>query len=333
VIVYTWRRAITRWTTLDGGGKGKQAMDDISAVLKRVEEEKILECSSTEEFYDRLLNIGCRSRAADHPLFQRMKDGTLPNVLLAICDYAFQKAELHSHFKEARGYTEEEPAPTQTFRAIRMETPKAAPVLINLEQRSISVVDAKYEELFGRFLKALEREAGTEGHAMLPQVKVGRYFGEEFSKLLVSENLFFLLGVLSIRTFPIVHKIYRCILEALKKYTNLLPREYFFYQLGSELETPLYGYLKERICTVCNAREDRWEVSKGFAHAAACQAEYWDRLYKRALCFPRNKWKDSDRLEVPVSPIGKFNMLKLRILHKFNHSDLEILPEESQEHL
>ncbi|GJD07734.1 hypothetical protein Gasu2_20770 [Galdieria sulphuraria] len=151
-------------------------MDDILAVLKQVEEEKILECSTTEEFYDRLLNIGCRSRAADHPYFHGMRDGTLPNVLLALCDYALQKSALHNHFKEARGCADEEYAATQPLRAIRMETPKAAPILINLEQRSISVVDAKYEDLFGRLLKALEREAGSEGLAMLPQVNVGRCF-------------------------------------------------------------------------------------------------------------------------------------------------------------
>ncbi|EME31305.1 uncharacterized protein Gasu_15400 [Galdieria sulphuraria] len=308
-------------------------MDDILAVLKQVEEEKILECSTTEEFYDRLLNIGCRSRAADHPYFHGMRDGTLPNVLLALCDYALQKSALHNHFKEARGCADEEYAATQPLRAIRMETPKAAPILINLEQRSISVVDAKYEDLFGRLLKALEREAGSEGLAMLPQVNVGRYFGEEFGRLVESENFLFLLGVLSIRTFPVVHTVYRYILEAFKKYTRLSPREYFFYQLGSELETPLYGYLKEKICTVCKTREDRWEVSKGFAHAAACQSRYWDRLYRRALGYPRNRWKDTDRLEIPISPVSRFNQLKSRLLqHKFDHSDLEVLPEESQEH-
>lgn len=307
-------------------------MDDISTVLKQVEREKILDCPRTEDFYDKLLSIGCRSRAADHPFFQGMRDGTLPNVLLALCDYAFQKSELHSYFKEARGVDDDDCTATQPLQAVRMETPKAAPVLINLEQRSISVVDAKYEELFGRFLKALEREAGTEGSALFPQVKIGRYFGEEFGKLLETENLLFLLGVLSIRTFPIVHAVYRCILEGVKKYTRLSPREYFFYQLGSELETPLYGYLKEKICAFCRTRDDRFEVSKGFAYAAACQARYWDRLYKRALSYPRSRWEDIHKLEIPISPLSKFNQLKARLLqHKFVHSDLEILPEESWE--
>eukprot|EP00871_Galdieria_phlegrea_P000068 jgi/Galph1/1061/GphlegSOOS_G5762.1 len=312
------------------GGK----MDVANEILNQVEHSGILEAEvcSIEEFFDGLLKIGCSSRAAVHPYFDGMRDGTLPNVLLAITDYAIQKSKLHIHFKETKEDVPETVLPTQPLHGIRVETPKAAPVLINLEQRSISVVNARYEELFERFIKALEREVGEEGLAVLPPVDVGRYFGEEFGQLFESNSSLFVLGVLSIRTYPFIHTIYRRILEGLKKFTMLSPREYFFYQLGSELETPLYDYVKERLKEICKTREDRLVVVQGFARGAACQACYWDRLYKRASSFPCRKLTEVDQTEVPRSPTAKFSLLKWHLYpRRYDNNDLEVLHEEPYE--
>ena len=134
-----------------------------------------------------------------------------------------------------------------------------------------------HPKLFRRFQNAMgvdkEQNNGIE-------VEIWR---ESFLSLVQDGTVASAVGAIGLGTETIVKYVYRHLIEAIEKFTDLSLEEYVFFPLHTEVDDE-HGLILLKIAEeLANESENNaFELRKGMLKALNLRAAYWDDMYARA---------------------------------------------------
>jgi len=226
------------------------------------------------------------SRAVNHPYLQAIQEGSLPNIELAIKDFAFQYSIYSSQF-------------TRYLSAVikLLNNPKHKEMLLeNLTEEQgdthdvelppdvlATVTGVPHTLLYRRFQEAL----GIDDHyrSSAHQIQTAVLWQDQFLKLCEVDECVGI-GAIGIGTEFIVSRIYHQILEGLKTHSNLTMTERVFFDLHSQCDDDHAAQMlsiAEELAVDESACE---KIEYGAKMAFSMRVAFWDKMLERAKSFP-----------------------------------------------
>ncbi|EME30662.1 uncharacterized protein Gasu_21190 [Galdieria sulphuraria] len=221
-----------------------------------------------------------------HPYFVNLAKGTLPNVPLALLDFALQKMKLCEHF---HGTTNDhiESGCTTIIPSTGDNVSDPLSRLVHLDQMRSAPAGVAHDVLLKRFLAELEREV-EEPLIELVTHKLTRTknLGPRLSEICRLGNIPFVIGVLCCKVPPVISEIYKLIIEAIENNTNLPLRAYFFFRYCIEVESVLLGVLERLAEENLTSSQTRIDAAKGYWASLNIVFTYFMEMYDRSSQFP-----------------------------------------------
>jgi pyrroloquinoline quinone (PQQ) biosynthesis protein C len=123
---------------------------------------------------------------------------------------------------------------------------------------------------------------GIDGQSK-PGIEV-EIWREGFLSLVQNSSMPAAVGAIGLGTESVVKYIYRDIIQALERYTNLSLEQYVFFPLHTEVDDE-HGLILLNIAEqiASESPEAERELRKGMLRALNLRASFWDDMYKRAL--------------------------------------------------
>ena len=224
-------------------------------------------------------------RAVNHPYLKALANGEFENMEEVLKDFASQYGFYSSWFPRYL-----------TAVISKLENPDfRAHLLDNLSEESghlheedMSAVRAlgikdewiqgiPHPKLFKRFQVAM----GVNLNAQ-PDIEVD-IWRDSFLALMQRGSPASVVGAIGLGTESIVKYIYKDIITAIEKYTNLSLEDYVFFPLHTEVDDE-HGLILLDIAEKMAKKgpEDEKELRKGMLKALDLRAAYWDGMYQRA---------------------------------------------------
>ena len=134
-----------------------------------------------------------------------------------------------------------------------------------------------HPKLFRRFQDAIGVDGDTQNGI---EVEIWR---ESFLRLIQSGSAAFAVGAIGLGTESIVKYIYRHIIEAIEKHSDLHLEQYVFFPLHTEVDDE-HGLILLKIAEELSNESEvsAYELRKGMLSALNLRAAFWDDMYARA---------------------------------------------------
>jgi pyrroloquinoline quinone (PQQ) biosynthesis protein C len=234
---------------------------------------------------DHLIEEALNHRAINHPYLVALKNGEFQNNKEILKDFAAQYGAYSAWFPRYL-----------TAVISKLENPiHREHLLDNLSEESghlhdedleaIATLNIKEEwvqgiahpKLFRRFQDALGVDRDLENGI---EVEIWR---ESFLRLIQSGSAAAAVGAIGLGTESIVKYIYRHIIEAIEKHSDLSLEQYVFFPLHTEVDDE-HGLILLQIAEELSneSKESAYELRKGMLTALNLRAAYWDDMYVRA---------------------------------------------------
>lgn len=235
-------------------------------------------------FINPVRSYALQSDAVNHPYLQALRAGQLPNMEMALKDFAFQyglystnfihyisaviaqlsnakhKGILLDNIAEEQGDTHDIELPDEVM---------------------ASVVGQPHARLFRRFQEAL----GVDTHDSATPECPGYSWSQQFLQLCKkSEHTG--IGAIGIGTELIVSRIYDQILEGLRTYSNLTMTQRVFFDLHSQCDEKHADEMLSIAEELADNRSACAEIGHGVDAAIAMRTKFWDEMLVRARGFP-----------------------------------------------
>jgi len=247
--------------------------------------ERLLEVdSSPTEFVDSLQEYALNSRAANHPLLERIASGNLPDI---VANITFLLSEYYHYSHQFTRYL--------TAVMANLEAPKSRSALVRnaadesghipadeaaeLLRNGIDPEHAKapHPELFRRFLRAI----GAKPDEILknkPYVATLAWV-EAFRGLCMFGGEMQGVGALGIGTEGIVAVMYRKILKGIAiAWPNMTPRDRVFFDLHAVVDDDHAHTLRDIAITFADTPETKREIAVGVYRALVIRAAFFDEM-------------------------------------------------------
>ena len=237
-------------------------------------------------FIKQLSSDALNSAAINHPYLHAISRGDLPNIDLALKDFAFQYSIYSSKF-------------TQYVSSVidNLSNPQHKQILLNnlAEEQGdthgielpddvlASVADQPHASLYRRFQEAIGVD--TEYSKQTPQSQTAVLWSKQLLQL-CQENACVGIGAVGIGTELIVSHIYDQILTGLKAHSQLTMEERVFFDLHSvcddEHASQMILIAEDLACDP----EACEQIEFGTHMAINMRIMFWDRMLDRAQNFP-----------------------------------------------
>ena len=242
--------------------------------------------SINSAFIKRLCLAAGDSKAANHPYLDALANGSLPNMQMAIQDFAFQygwyskdfvkylnavisclsqeshRVILRENLAEENGHTHDIELPAEVAASIQ-----GVPHSLLYERFQDSIgVDANY--------KSSSAPSATASHwseQLLNLCQMNQYVG---------------VGAIGIGTEFIVSKIYKKILNCLQRHSSLSATERVFFDLHSECDDEHAEQLLEITEALAKDSSSREQIEYGVREAFHLREMFWDCMLERAQNMP-----------------------------------------------
>jgi pyrroloquinoline quinone (PQQ) biosynthesis protein C len=248
------------------------------------------------DFIKRISDEALESAAVNHPYLQAMRQGTFPNVRLALQDFAVQygiysnqficclsavienlhtaehKQILQSNLSEENGSSHDSELPPDVLE---------------------SVAGQSHTRLFHHFQESLGINAAHRATA--PDCQAGLQWSQQFLQLCkMNERVG--IGAIGIGTELIVANIYNQILDGLKAHSDLTMTQRVFFELHSECDDEHAAQMiliAEDLAQDFKACE---QIEYGVHMAVKFRTAFWDEMLERAQSFPASAATANERL-------------------------------------
>ena len=232
-----------------------------------------------------LINEALHHRAVNHPYLKALANGEFENMEAVLKDFASQygfysswfpryltaviskldnpefRAHLLDNLSEESGHLHEEDMEAVRALGIKDEWVQGIP----------------HPKLFKRFQIAM----GVDPNAQ-PDIEVD-IWRDSFLALMQGGSAVSAVGAIGLGTESIVKHIYKDIIAAIEKHTNLSLEDYVFFPLHTEVDDE-HGLILLDIAEkmASQSPEEERELRKGMLKALNLRAAYWDGMYDRA---------------------------------------------------
>lgn len=230
-------------------------------------------------FVRRLCDEALHSAAVSHPYLQRMQTGRLPDMPLALADFAYQYGLYSARF-------------TDCLTALLGRLQNAAHRAIvrhNLDEEHGGHIDAElpadvaqriaghsHAELFRQFQQAAGgRDTG------LGTDQPGAAWARDFVALCGSGECAGT-GAIGIGTELIISRVYSRILDGLRAHTQLTAFDRVFFELHSQCDDEHAEQLLRITTELATDAEARAEIARGVRRSLELRTRFWDAMLARA---------------------------------------------------
>jgi hypothetical protein len=239
-----------------------------------------------------LVKEALEHRAVNHPYLKALANGEFENMEAVLKDFASQYGFYSSWFPRYL-----------TAVISKLENPEFRTHLLdNLSEesghlheedmeavRALGIKDEwvqgiPHPKLFKRFQVAM----GVDYSAQ-PDIEVD-IWRDSFLSLMQGGSAVSAVGGIGLGTESIVKYIYKDIITAIEKHTNLSLEDYVFFPLHTEVDDE-HGLILLDIAEkmASQSPEEERELRKGMLKALNLRAAYWDDMYKRAKAIHKLK--------------------------------------------
>ncbi len=226
------------------------------------------------------------SNAVNHPYLRAIRDGSLPNIELAIKDFAFQYSIYSSQFSRYLSIVINNLRKTQHQEILLQNLSEEHGDIhhVDLPPEIVkTITGVPHAQLYHRFQEAV----GVDDYyrAKTHQCQAAFLWRNQFLELCEMDECVGI-GAIGIGTEFIVSKIYDQILEGIKVHSNLTMTERVFFDLHSQCDdehaTQFLSIAKDlaRDNTACK------KIEYGAKMALDIRAVFWDEMLERAQNFP-----------------------------------------------
>lgn len=239
-----------------------------------------------------LVKEALEHRAVNHPYLKALANGEFENMDAVLKDFASQYGFYSSWFPRYL-----------TAVISKLENPEFRTHLLdNLSEesghlheedmeavRALGIKDEwvqgiPHPKLFKRFQVAM----GVD-HSAQPDIEVD-IWRDSFLALMQGGSAVSAVGAIGLGTESIVKHIYKDIITAIEKHTNLSLEDYVFFPLHTEVDDD-HGLILLDIAEkmASQSPEEERELRKGMLKALNLRAAYWDGMYNRAKAIHKLK--------------------------------------------
>jgi len=243
---------------------------------------------------DRIARDALNSAAVDHRYLDALQNGALPNMRLALQDFAFQYGFYNSRFVEYVTAVIEN-ASTEKHRKILAgnvaEEKGGVHEPGHPDKRFAGVSGVPHSELYNRFQIALGiddeyRSAASPAETVL-------LWRQQFLAL-CQLNEYVGIGAIGIGTELLVSEIYSKLLAAIKSHTALSAEQYIFFDLHSVCDKEHASQILLISKDLAVNRQACEQIEYGAKMAVQMRLIFWDKMYERALQFPGEAMPDDN---------------------------------------
>jgi pyrroloquinoline quinone (PQQ) biosynthesis protein C len=242
-----------------------------------------------EEFVVQLSNKALVSNAVKHPYLEALSIGSLPNMRLALQDFAYQYSFYSAGFV---GYLKVliDQLPSQNHKDILLENVAEENGNchgVELPDHVLkSIEGVPHSLLYKRFQEAIGIDDAYRSQHRACETAI--LWRAQFSHLcrLSPETA---IGALGMGTELIVHSIYDQILSAIKQHTSITLTERVFFDLHSQCDDEHAEAMQKIAQDLAVTPEACEKIEFGTYMAINLRSMFWNKMYQRALSMPKEQ--------------------------------------------
>lgn len=252
--------------------------------------------SAGSGYVQELAALASQHRAVRHPYLRALQSAELPNPRLAVLDLAHQYLPYNRSFPRFLAASiaqldSEEHRRALLYNLLEERGRLSAERLDELERAGVEpgwVEGVAHPELFQRFLSAVGMTPQwLEDH---PSCDDARVWSELFLQCCRSGGGAQAVGALGLGTESIVSTVYRPLLEAIQRHTDVEPADRVFFDLHCTVDDAHGDVLIEIAAEVAErGAAERASLRLGTLMALNLRAGFYDAMLVRAMEMPREE--------------------------------------------
>lgn len=233
-----------------------------------------------------LIEEALQHRAVKHPYLLGLKIGQFENMDAVLRDFAHQYGFYSEWFPRYLTATISKLENPEHRNALLSNLAEEGGLLhdedlLKLKAQGIHpdwVQGIPHPQLFKRFQQSMQTDA-----SQAPGIEV-ELWREQFLQLIQQGNSAHAIGAIGLGTESIVKYIYRDLIEAITRHTNLQLKDYVFFPLHTEVDDE-HGLILLNIASEISQNNPHTlhEIRKGMLAALNLRAAFWDGLSQRAM--------------------------------------------------
>ena len=244
---------------------------------------------SAWEFVEQLQQQAVSHKAFNHPYLQRLSAGKLPDTVGALQDFAVQYAQYSKNFKTYLNITIDRLSNSEHEQLILDNYQEEEGHLDDRHRHELAdlginaewIENIPHTHLFDQFRQAL----GVTEDAVCPEAV---QFDTKIREI-CTQNAAAAIGAVGLAGELGVSRIYSYILQAIKRYTPLAPREYVFFTLHTQMDDEHTKALQAIAADLAGTEESQAQLTQGMTAALEARSLFWDAMLDRALKMPEKK--------------------------------------------
>ncbi len=233
-------------------------------------------------FIKRISSEALNSAAINHPYLRAISKGDLPNIDLALKDFAFQYGLYSAQFTHYVSAVIENISNPEHKRILQSNLAEEQGDTHDVELPAdvlASVIGQPHTNLYCRFQEALGVDANYRKTSQ--QCQTGLLWRQQFLQL-CKMNEYVGVGAIGIGTELIVSRIYKQVLEGLKKHSNLTMIERVFFDLHSECDEQHAAQMLVIAEDLSHSATTCEKIEHGVRAAIDMRVAFWDEMLERA---------------------------------------------------
>lgn len=244
--------------------------------MQTLDSWQLIHSGDASDFVAALCREAGEHPAVHHPYLKRLASGDLPDIGFALRDYAYQYSFYGSEFPS---YLEgvigglEDPAHREVLRS-NLEEEKG-------DAESADPSELPHVELFRRFQVAAGVDEGFI--ARTPPCTTSLIWRDLFLQKCQSRQEGVGLGAVGIATEFVVPTMYRYILDAIERHTQVTSEQALFFRLHTECDTRHAKDLRGITEALSEKIECREAIRFGVVSSLNLRKAFWDILLSRAV--------------------------------------------------
>lgn len=271
--------------------KSAELLDEESESAQLAEYEFVKQIpESSWQFVRQLQERALAHKALNHPYLKKLAQGDLPDIVGALQDFAVQYYQYSSNFKTYLNITLEQLENKEHQQLILDNYQEEDGHLDERHRRELAdlgidsewIENIPHTDLFQRFKQALSID---DSQQICPQAI-------EFDnsiRQICQQSVAAAIGAIGLAGESAVSRIYKYILEGIKRYTPLAPREYVFFTLHTQMDDHHTRALQAIASSLATTESNKEQLERGVTAALAARSAFWDALLERALKMPQKK--------------------------------------------
>ncbi len=248
--------------------------------LAKADTSHLMDYSLASEFVDELCRRAKKHRVIQHPYLCRLASGQLPDVVLALQDFAFQFAFYNMHFLDY----------LKDVISLLEDTSHKEKLTVNLREEEGIIGENAYlshQALFSIFQESLGVD--KEYRLLHQPAESAIQWQGAFTRLCLSGHPARAVGAIGLGTDYISPDIYQSLVKSVERFTTLYDDEFAFLKIHAEPSSEHGTLMRQVTEELAGFLENRYEIEAGMWEALELRAAFFDDMLERALSMPESE--------------------------------------------